>query len=92
MADPVVVRRAQMEKIWRKELDDFGPDVVRTRYTARLPVTDHMPYPDAAFVQKWLDEHDRKAKCRTHVLTFLSIVAMIAACIAAWPVVVGWLR
>jgi hypothetical protein len=92
MADPIAIKRAEAEKIWRADMKQLGADVVRTRFTARMPVTDRMPYPDSAFVQMWLDQKGRNAKIWAGFVTAVSIVAMIAACIAAWPVVNGWLN
>jgi hypothetical protein len=57
-----------------------------------MPVTDLIPYPDAAFVQNWIDQKNRFAKIWIGLMAGVSIVAMIAACIAAWPVVKGWLN
>jgi hypothetical protein len=91
MADPIAIKRAEAQKIWRSDMETLGRDVVRTRFTARMPVTDRMPYPDSDFVQRWLAEKDHRARRWAGFLTVVSIVAVIAACIAAWPVVKGWL-
>jgi hypothetical protein len=91
MADPVAISRAKAQQKWRAEMDQLGSDVVRTRFTARLPVTDSMPYPDSTFVQEWLARQDRRAKTRTAFLTAIAIIGTIAACIAAWPVVKDWI-
>jgi hypothetical protein len=92
MADPVAIKRAEAEEVWRSDMEQLGRDVVRTRFIARMPITDRMPYPDSNFVQNWLDQKDQIAKIRTALVTAVSVVAMIAACIAAWPVVKGWLN
>jgi hypothetical protein len=91
MADPVVKKRTEIEKIWRTDMEQLGADTVRTRSIARMPVTDRMPYPEQSLVQKWLNQQNRNARVRTGLVTAVSVIAMIAACIAAWPVIKGWL-
>jgi hypothetical protein len=57
-----------------------------------MPITDNPPYPDTDFVQRWLAKQNRKAKLQTDILTAVAVVAAIAACVAAWPVVKEWLQ
>jgi hypothetical protein len=46
--DWVVDTRAEIEKIWQADLKRLGADLVRTRFAARMPVTELVLYPDAA--------------------------------------------
>lgn len=92
MADSSAIKRAEAEKIWRADMRQLGTDEVRTRFTAHVPVTDRSPYPDSAFVQKWLDQKDRNEKIWIGFVAATSIVAMIATCIAAWPDIKNWLN
>ena len=66
----------------------LGRDVVRQRFTNREPGVDLTPYPEADFVRNWVDEQDRKARFWPTVVTILTLVF---AGIAAWPVIKGWL-
>jgi hypothetical protein len=84
--------RDKAEKQWLDDMKSLGREVVLQRFTNRLPVTDRMPYPDSGFVQRWLDRQHHKARIWAAVLTASSIVAAIAACIAAWPVVRDWIH
>lgn len=90
MVDPILIKRAEAERKWRAEMKQLGLETVRTRFTARLPVTDVMPYPDAKFVQDWLARQDRKVRARASFVTTLALIGTIAACIVAWPVVRDW--
>jgi hypothetical protein len=83
--------RAEQRR-WQAEMKRLGVEIVRTRFTARMPVTDNMPYPDTDFVQRWLAKQNRKANLQTDVLTAVAVVGAIAACIAAWPVIKEWLQ
>jgi hypothetical protein len=71
-------------------MDKLGLETVRQRQTQRLPVTDAMPYPEADFVLGWIAEKERPVKIWRAVLAGAAIVAAVAACIAAWPVIKGW--
>jgi hypothetical protein len=90
VADPVAIERAKTEKKLRAEMQRLGVGVVRARFIARQPVTDAMPYPDAIYARQWLADEERKARRRERFLTAVAVVAAIAACIAAWPIVRGW--
>jgi len=52
--------RAEQRR-WRAEMKRLGVEIVRTRFTARMPITDNIPYPDTDFVQRWLAKQNRKA-------------------------------
>jgi hypothetical protein len=91
MKDPVALKRAETERKWRAELNRLGFDVVHERFITRMPAIDFMPYPDAAFLERWIAGKKRAARFRTVFWGTISIIAMIAACIAAWPTVKGWI-
>jgi hypothetical protein len=48
-----------------------------------------MPYPEAAFVQRWLDRQDLKA---TIWSAFIGLLTLAFAAIAAWPVIKDWIK
>jgi hypothetical protein len=68
------VSRADLETRWRADLKRLGRDVVRQRFTDRQAVTNTMPYPDADFVRKWLDQEERNAKFWPTVVTMLTLI------------------
>ena len=70
------------------EMKQLGRDVVAQRFTSRQPVIDLMPYPEADFVRKWLDQEERDAKFWPRIVTFLTLAF---AAIAAWPIIKSWL-
>jgi hypothetical protein len=80
--------RVAQEKRWRAEMEKLGRDVVSQRFTNRQAIIDLMPYPEADFVRKWLDEQERKAKFWP---TFVTLLTVLLAGIAAWPVIQGWI-
>jgi hypothetical protein len=88
IAEPLQVSRAKLEAIWRADMKQLGREVVRKRYAERMPVTDRMPYPEAAFVQRWLDRQDLKAKIGA---ALIGILTLGFAAIAAWPVIKDWI-
>lgn len=88
VATPIAVKRSEVERIWRADMKQLGKDVVRKRYAERLPVTDRMPYPDAAFVQRWFDRQDLKSGTGAWFVGFLTLAF---AAIAAWPVIKDWI-
>jgi len=81
-------KRSEMEKRWREEMVRLGRDAVRQRFTNREAIIDLMPYPDADFVRRWLDQEERNAKFWPRIVTALTL---IFAAIAAWPVIKSWL-
>jgi hypothetical protein len=80
--------RAAMEKRWREEMRLLGRDAVRQRFINREAIIDLMPYPEADFVRKWLDQEERNAKFWPRIVTALTL---IFAAIAAWPIIKSWL-
>jgi hypothetical protein len=72
-------------------MERLGPEMVRMRLIDRRPVTSRPPYPEPAFVEKWLVRKARHSNLRADLLAAALIIAMIAACIAAWPVARGWI-
>lgn len=84
----------EQERAWRAEMERIGPDTVRMRRTARMPITDHPPHPSPEFTDRWLREKERAARSRealgVRVVLFVAILAMVAAWIAAWPVLKDW--
>jgi len=97
-------RRAH-ERRWREILDELGPDIVRARFSARTSIwgdryEESLPPND--FIVAWLAEKyatSRKIDARRFLLvalmTFSTLIAtcftLIAAWIAAYPVLCRWL-
>src|SRR5690242_8862881 len=86
MAEDTVAIRARQEAGWRDEMERLGPGVVRSRFAARIPITDVGPYPDARFVQAWLDGKDRE---KAALETRTSKATLKWARIAGWSGVIG---
>ncbi len=77
-----------------------GPETVRTLLFSAVvnreslpPTLFHISYGSAerTAALEWLRRKDRAAKIRAGVLYVVIVIAMVAACIAAMPVVVAWL-
>ena len=87
--------RAQLERYWLAEMERLGAELVHARHADRRPVTDQPPYPETHFVEAWLKKKAHAAKVRAAWLYAIplavSIIAAVAACIAAWPVLKEWL-
>jgi len=95
----------ERERRWREILEELGPDVVRTRFSARMPVWGERygeKLPSNDFIVAWLAEKDvtsRQVEARrfllvTRMALFTLIVScfiLIAAWIAAYPVLCRWL-
>jgi hypothetical protein len=85
---------AEQKRQWREAMERAGADVVRMRRANRMVVTDTVPPPDPHFVDKWLTEKDRAARHRAAwaygIMLAIAAISMIAACIAAWPVIEKW--
>jgi hypothetical protein len=87
-------KRAEQVRSWLAEMERLGADVVRFRIASRQPVTEIFPYPDAPIAEEWLPGKKRAAAVGAAWLyafsLLVSIVAAVAACIAAWPVLKEW--
>jgi hypothetical protein len=88
--------RTELERHWRAEMERLGPDVVCMRLASRMSVTERPPHPDPKFAHSWLRKKERAARRRAAwrfgITLLVAAVSMIAACIAAWPVIEerGW--
>jgi hypothetical protein len=91
VTDETRQKRTKQERAWLSEMERLGPEMVRMRLIDRRPVTSRPPYPEPAFVEKWLIRKTRRSNLRADLLAAIMIIAMIAACIAAWPVARGWI-
>jgi hypothetical protein len=87
--------RAQLERYWLAEMERLGAELVHARHADRRPVTDQPPHLETHFVEAWLKKKAHAAKVRAAWLYAIplavSIIAAVAACIAAWPVLKEWL-
>jgi hypothetical protein len=95
--------RSEQECRWLEEMERLGPENVRLRFAHRMAVTDVSPYPEAAFVQAWLQKKQAQAERLqtgrfqsvrrwTIAAAIAGIIAAIGAIIAAWPVLFPWAR
>jgi hypothetical protein len=82
---------------YRRYMESVGEDVVRHRLANRMPIGDrpeNNPRPE--FATAWLAEKDKtrtwKDNVRFWTLLGVAVISAIAAVIAAWPVVVMWIR
>ncbi len=50
------------------------------------------PYPEEDFVRAWLRKKERAARRRLAWQVLIAAITMIAACIAAWPVIKDWIK
>jgi hypothetical protein len=90
---------------WRDSLEHLGPEEVRSRLnrTTTFELNEivemgelMMPWPDRSFVQGWLAEKRAKADRRDRSVRWWTIIAAVAAVIAAvfaaWPIVSQWFQ
>jgi|tagenome__1003787_1003787.scaffolds.fasta_scaffold17906773_1 hypothetical protein len=86
--------RAHQVRVWRGQMTLLGYETVRGRYSNRMAITDTPPHPDDECVSAWLKDQEaeirRRETRRFWGMLVIAIIAMVAACIAAWPVLVGW--
>jgi hypothetical protein len=93
-----MMSQADAERRWRDEMDRLGIHLVRERFADRRPVIDIAPYPETAFIEKWLREKQAVAERRedarfktirlwTIIAAVAGTIAALASIIAAWPVV-----
>jgi hypothetical protein len=98
--DEVKSQREGEERRWLGEMEHLGYAIIAARFASRMAVTDRPPYPEADFVRAWLREQERAAlrekeraaNRRLAWQTSIAVITMIAACVAAWPVVKDWIR
>jgi hypothetical protein len=92
--------RARKVSTVQDELEKAGTEIVRTLLydamsnPADLPgVLERIRHSseERRAAMEWLHRKERKAKINARVVTVASIVAAVAACIAAWPIVQEWL-
>jgi hypothetical protein len=58
MPNDIKKERAAQEQLWLEQMDEIGLETVLARFANRMAVTDLGPYPDNAFVLKWI--HNKK--------------------------------
>jgi hypothetical protein len=80
----------------RKLFESMGVDAVRTDLLRAFEGNQRIPPgPGRHQALEWLSEQERKQRrretLRYWITVGLTLVAAIAACIAAWPIVKGWL-
>jgi hypothetical protein len=92
MPDDVKSKRESEEHRWLGEMERLGPTIVAARFANRMAVIDRTPYPEEDFVRAWLHKKERTAKLRLAGQVLIAAITMIAACIAAGPVIKEWIR
>jgi hypothetical protein len=80
----------------RKLFESMGVDAVRTDLLRGFEGNQRIPPgPGRHQALEWLSEQERKQRRRETwrywTTVWLMLIAAIAACIAAWPIVKGWL-
>jgi hypothetical protein len=90
MTDDIKALRKEYETKWLADMERIGPTIIQTRLANRMAITDVGPYPDADFVRAWLHKKERAAKRGVIINIFVAVITMIAACIAAWPILRSW--
>src|SRR3974390_2550595 len=91
--------KRELERRWLELLEKLGPEVIRARLTNRMVVWKPEVYglepPDHAFVVAWLAEKAKIARrteeIRFRILAVRTLFVLIAAWIAASPVICRWL-
>jgi hypothetical protein len=81
----------------RKLFESMGVDAVRTDLLRAFEGNQRIPPgPGRQQALEWISEQERKQRrretLRYRIMVVFTVVAAIAACIAAWPVVKEWLR
>jgi hypothetical protein len=88
------------EREWRAVFERAGPEIIRMLLFSAVvnreslpPVLFHISHGSAerTAALEWLRKKDRAAHARAGVLYALIVIAMVASCIAAVPVVIAWL-
>ena len=91
------------QRRWRKALENAGKETVRaklsmvgTGFGADVRgIVDSAPRPDKHYVERWLAEEDRASQDRDTrrfwIVTIIASLSLVAAGIAAVPVIEGWL-
>jgi hypothetical protein len=69
--------RFDQERRWLTEMEQLGPEAVRTLHRHRKPVTSQPPHPGADFVEGWLVRHDRRRVWLRLGLSLLILVVLI---------------
>jgi hypothetical protein len=79
----------------RKLFESMGVDAVRTDLLRAFEGNQRIPPAGRHEALEWLSEQEgkrRRRETRRYWFMFVfTLVAAIAACIAAWPIVKGWL-
>jgi hypothetical protein len=87
---------AALEERWRADMERLGLEEVRRLRARKIVAIGKEPNPDVPFIDAWIKKKVRAGRWRAAwgygIALFVSIVAMVAACIAAWPVIEGWLK
>ena len=100
MTDANRAANRRREREWRAVFEQAGPETVRTLLFSAVVNRESLPpvlyrishgTAERTAALKWLRKKGRAAKIRAGVLYVVIVIAMIAACVAAWPVVVSWL-
>lgn len=92
MSDDLKSRRESEERRWLGEMERLGYATVAARFANRMAVIDRTPYPEDEFVRAWLREKEAATDRRVARQVAIAVITMIAACIAAWPVIKEWIR
>ena len=91
------------QRRWREALENVGKETVRaklfvggTGFGADVRgIVDRAPHPDKHYVERWLAEEDRASQDRDTrrfwIVTIIAFLSLVAAGIAAVPVIEGWL-
>lgn len=91
------------QRRWRDALENAGKETVRARLSMGgtgfgadvRGIVDRAPHPDKHYVERWLAEEDRASQDRDTrrfwIVTIIAFLSLVAAGIAAVPVIEGWL-
>jgi hypothetical protein len=87
----VADERLEQERHWGETLEELGPEIVRTRFAARMAVWEPEIYgncPDDAFVKNWLATKARRARWNAKLhYWLLAIIALLTLIAATYPIV-----
>jgi hypothetical protein len=83
----VTQNRFDQERRWLTEMERLGPRVVRAWLKDGKPVTDHAPYAELQFVEKWLSRKHHESLRRLTLYCALLVVISVAIIITS-----SWFR
>jgi hypothetical protein len=86
--------KCEQEQRWRELLEQLGLDVVRTRFSARMPVWEperYGPLPPDAFIEAWIAEKTAAFQWRETWRFWVPVGIALVALVPNVPTYYQWL-